>query len=111
MVTESLFRPLEGKRSPTVRRIQFEFDGRAIQADEGVSVAAALLAGGVQRFRTSAVSETPRAAYCMMGVCFECLVEIDGVPSRQSCLVQVEEGMKVRSQHGPRALVQESGNE
>ena len=69
-------------------------------APAGVSVAAALLAGGVHDFRSSVVSQTPRAPYCMMGVCFECLVEIDGVPARQSCLIQVQDGMQIRRQIG-----------
>jgi predicted molibdopterin-dependent oxidoreductase YjgC len=40
----------------------------------------------------------------MMGACFDCLVEIDGVPSRQSCMVTVRDGMRVRSQEGAREL-------
>jgi predicted molibdopterin-dependent oxidoreductase YjgC len=40
----------------------------------------------------------------MMGACFECLVEIDGVPSRQSCMVTVRDGMRIRSQEGARDL-------
>jgi predicted molibdopterin-dependent oxidoreductase YjgC len=40
----------------------------------------------------------------MMGVCFECLVEIDGVPSRQSCLIEAADGMRIRSQQGAREL-------
>ena len=70
----------------------------------GISVAAALLVGGVHEFRLSAVSQSPRAPYCMMGICFECLVEIDGVPVRQSCIVPVRDGMQVRSQNGAAGL-------
>jgi predicted molibdopterin-dependent oxidoreductase YjgC len=40
----------------------------------------------------------------MMGVCFECLVEVDGRPNRQACLTAVEPGMQVRTQQGARAL-------
>jgi len=36
----------------------------------------------------------------MMGLCFECLVEIDGVPNRQSCQIPVQEGMQIRRQQG-----------
>lgn len=36
----------------------------------------------------------------MMGVCFECLVEIDGIPNRQACMIPVREGMVVRRQKG-----------
>jgi predicted molibdopterin-dependent oxidoreductase YjgC len=70
----------------------------------GRSVAAALLAAGVSRFRATPVSGAPRGPFCMMGACFECLVEIDGVPSRQACMVQVEAGMRIRSQEGARDL-------
>jgi predicted molibdopterin-dependent oxidoreductase YjgC len=50
------------------------------------------------------VSGEPRAPYCMMGVCFECLVEVDGVPNVQACMTSVREGMTVRRQHGARQI-------
>ena len=96
----SLFKPLDasaGRRTVTV-----EFNGRPLQVEDGQSVAAALLAAGVSRFRSTPVSGAPRAPYCMLGVCFECLMEIDGVASRQACLIQVREGMSIRTQEGAR---------
>ena len=48
------------------------------------------------------MSGKPRAPYCLMGVCFDCLVTIDGVGSRQACLVPVREGMAVETQQGKR---------
>ena len=36
------------------------------------------------------------APYCMMGVCQECLVRVDGV-LHQACLTRVEDGMRVES--------------
>jgi predicted molibdopterin-dependent oxidoreductase YjgC len=84
--------------------LSFSFDGRLLRAAPGDSVAAALLQAGVDRFRTSVVGGEPRGPHCMMGVCFDCLVTIDGVPNRQSCQVQAAEGMVVESQHGPRAI-------
>lgn len=77
--------------------VRFTFDGRDMEAREGDSVAAALFAAGSGLTRRSAVSGEPRAPYCMMGVCFECLAEIDGVPNRQACMVQVRPGMTVAS--------------
>jgi D-hydroxyproline dehydrogenase subunit gamma len=77
-------------------------DGAALAAREGDSVAAALLASGRVVCRTSAVSNAPRAPYCMMGVCFECLMTIDGVGNRQACLVRVAAGMRVETQSGAR---------
>jgi predicted molibdopterin-dependent oxidoreductase YjgC len=82
--------------------LAFTFEGQALEGRAGDSVAAALLAGGHAHTRDSAVSGAPRGPYCMMGVCFECLVEIDGVGNRQACLVPLGAGMAVRRQRGRR---------
>ena len=76
----------------------FRFEEKSISAQEGETVAAALLVAGEVHLRTSPVSGGVRAPYCWMGVCFECLLEIDGQPNQQSCLIQVKEGMLVRRQ-------------
>jgi predicted molibdopterin-dependent oxidoreductase YjgC len=98
---ESLFRTLPGA---TVPHVTIQFDGAPHSVPAGISVAAALLVSGVQRFRAAPASGAARAPYCMMGVCFECLVEIDGLPNQQSCLASVREGMQIRSQEGARVL-------
>jgi D-hydroxyproline dehydrogenase subunit gamma len=87
--------------------INISFNGQTRRVPAGVSVAAALLGSGEMRLRASPVSGAPRAPYCMMGVCFECLVEIDGVPNRQGCLIPVQEGMQVRSQEGRAQLAEQ----
>ena len=84
--------------------VRLTVDGKAIDAREGDSVAAALFAAGIDHCRTTPVSGAPRAPYCMMGVCFDCLVTIDGVGNRQGCLVRVREGMAVATQVGKREL-------
>ncbi|WP_116085970.1 (2Fe-2S)-binding protein [Tropicimonas sp. IMCC34011] len=89
---------------PGSSTVTITFEGRKIVVPAGISVAAALLAGGVGVFRTSIVSAAPRAPFCMMGVCFECLVEIDGISGRQSCMVPVTDGMAIRRQEGSSAL-------
>ncbi len=86
------------------KTLRLEFDGRSLEAMEGDSVAAALLAAGVVSLRDTPVSAAPRAPYCMMGVCFDCLVEIDGVPNRQACLTLVTDGMVVTRQRGAREV-------
>ncbi len=96
-----MFRRLPDLAGATVR---FTIDGRPATARAGDTVAAALLAAGVAACRTTPVSGAPRAPYCLMGVCFECLVVIDGVGNRQACLVQVRDGMAVETQQGPRRL-------
>ncbi|CAE6937556.1 hypothetical protein R69927_07507 [Paraburkholderia domus] len=105
MVTDSLFKVLPADTpGNATRTVTVTFDGKPLRVPQGASVAAALLAAGVERFRTTPVSGVARAPYCMMGVCFECLVEIDGMANRQSCLVPVAEGMAIRSQLGMREL-------
>ncbi|HKS15437.1 MAG TPA: (2Fe-2S)-binding protein [Pseudomonas sp.] len=104
MRTDPLFQPVKSEARAT-RTVRLSFNGQPLTVPAGLSVAAALLMSGVQRFRATPVSEAPRAPYCMMGVCFECLVDIDGVPNRQSCLIEVAEGMRIRSQEGARDLI------
>lgn len=82
-------------------RVRFLFEGRELQAPEGTSLAAALLANGETAFRESPVGGGPRGPFCLMGVCFECLVEINGKPSKQACMTEVAEGMEVRRQRRP----------
>ena len=89
----------------TAGEVRFSFDGRAIVARPGDSVAVALLAAGETSLRDTPVSGAPRAPYCMMGVCFDCLVEIDGVGNCQACLTPVVEGMQVRRQRGERGVL------
>src|ERR1700747_2127017 len=84
------------------RPLTIYVEGIAVKAREGDSVSAALLASGLDVRRTTAVSGARRLPYCMMGVCFDCLVTINGVGSRQGCLVPVTEGMQVKIQKGKR---------
>ena len=81
--------------------VTLSVDGETCTLPAGAPVASALLLRG-SASRISGVSGSPRAPYCMMGVCFECLVEIDGVPNVQSCMVVAEDGMVVRCQDGHR---------
>ena len=74
------------------------FEENPVLAQEGESVAAALLIAGVKYLRNAQVSGKPRMPYCWMGVCYECLLEIDGEQNQQSCLITVKDGMHVRRQ-------------
>lgn len=77
-------------------------EGVAVLVPEGASAAAAVLLAGLDSIRETPVSGTPRAPYCLMGVCFECLAEIDGVANRQACMVTVAPGMRIARQRGAR---------
>ena len=100
------------RRLPELGRtaVPFTIDGRPATGRAGDTVAAALLGAGVDTCRTTPVSGRPRAPYCMMGVCFDCLVTIDGIANRQGCLVPLQAGMRVEIQHGRRAVLGTAGD-
>lgn len=93
MKTASQF--LETETAP---RVTVSFAGAPLDLPEGTNLAAALMAAGVDVFRHTAVSGAPRAPFCMMGACYDCLVEIDGVV-RQACMTEVTEGLHVSRPH------------
>jgi sarcosine oxidase subunit alpha len=72
--------------------VTFSFEARSVSAPEGEPLAAALLAAGVRRLGEGPGS--PRAAFCMMGTCQQCLVRVEGRLA-QACLVPVRAGMAV----------------
>lgn len=98
---DSAFRRLEAEGET----LRFTFEGTPVEARPGETVAAALLAAGISAFRTNPVTSAPRAPHCMMGVCFECLVEIEGMGARQACLTPAVEGMRVSRLAGPRDVM------
>lgn len=82
-------------------RVRVSFDGAPLDLPEGANLAAALLAAGVGVFRHTPVSGAPRGPFCMMGACFDCLVEIDGVV-RQACMIEVSDGLTLARPRGAR---------
>ena len=83
--------------------VSLTLDGRQVTAYEGESVAALLLAEGHVAMRTTP-GGAPRGIFCGMGVCFDCLVVLDGVPNTRACVTWVREGMVVSRQDGLVAL-------
>ena len=79
-------------------KIEIYLDGQPVVVPAGISVAAAMLLLEVLPTRQTAVSGSPRAPFCMMGVCFECLLEIDDRPNQRACQFEVQNGMRVRRQ-------------
>jgi hypothetical protein len=76
----------------------FAFDGRQVTAYPGESVGAALLAAGIRDLRRTRRDGQPRGLFCGIGLCFDCLVTVNGVPSQRACLVQVAPGDEVKTQ-------------
>ena len=80
-------------------RLTLTLDGNPVTAYDGETVATVLLAEGHIATRTTPGGE-PRGVFCGMGVCFDCLVIVDGVPNTRACMTQVRDGMDVRRQDG-----------
>jgi predicted molibdopterin-dependent oxidoreductase YjgC len=97
-----MFRKLH---DPSAQALTLTIDGLAVAAETGETVAAVLLRQDNPVTRTTPVNQSPRAPYCMMGVCFECLAIVDGVASTQTCLVTVRDGMQVLRQYDKRKVL------
>jgi len=83
--------------------ITITFDGRPLEARRGESLAAALTAHGVRVLRTTR-TRSPRGLFCGMGVCQDCLVEVDGRPNQRACMIKVERPLVARSEAHLRPL-------
>ena len=80
--------------------IEFTFDGEKIEAITGQSVAAALLAANQRALRKTRFNNNERGVFCGIGVCFDCLVVIDGIANQRACLIEAKPGMRVQTQVG-----------
>jgi hypothetical protein len=76
------------------------FDGRIIHAASGQTIAAALWAEQLVAWRTTRVDGKPRGVFCGIGVCFDCLVTVNGKPNQRACLTPVRAGDDIRTQRG-----------
>ena len=94
----------EAQQAMRQHPVAVTINGQPVQCREGDTVAAAMFAAGVVDCRDTAVSGVPRGPYCMMGICYDCLVTIDGQPNQQGCMTQVREGMNIERQSGARQV-------
>ena len=81
------------------KEIDVTFNGQVVKALEGETVAASLTAAGKLSLRHTKAGSR-RGIFCGMGVCYDCLVVIDGRLSRRACVTPVANGMRVDTQHG-----------
>lgn len=76
------------------------FDGRPIPVRRGQTIGAALIASGIRAWRTTRHAGRPRGLFCGIGVCFDCLVTVNGETSVRACLAEARPGDVVTTQHG-----------
>lgn len=82
--------------------VTIDINGKPVTAYLGESVATALLSDEIVAMRTTTLGES-RGVFCGMGVCFDCLVVVDGKPNTRACMTWVKEGMDIRTQDGLKA--------
>lgn len=73
------------------------FDGRPVPATAGESVGAALTNAGIRSWRTTRKAGRPRGLFCGIGICYDCLLTVDGQPNQRACLIPVAPGMQLES--------------
>lgn len=77
--------------------ISFFFNGKRFTGTQGQSVAAALIAAEQRDLRKTRFGEEPRSIFCGIGICFDCVVSINGIANQRACLVEISSDMKVES--------------
>ena len=82
--------------------VEFTFDGRPLTAQAGQTVGAALLAEGIRSWRTTRFGGRPRGLFCGIGVCFDCLIVVNGLPDVRACQRLVADGDAIATQYGVR---------
>ena len=89
------------------KQISFQWEGNPIKAFEGETIAAALMGSGIRALRVTERKGEPRGLFCNMGICFDCLVEVNGSPNQRACQYPVAEGIEVKSQASESPLEQQ----
>ena len=81
-------------------KIQFTFDGQAMEGFEDEPIAVALRSNGVLIHRYTTRLNEPRGMFCAIGRCTDCIMVVDGKPNIRTCVEPLKAGMKVETQHG-----------
>jgi 2Fe-2S iron-sulfur cluster binding domain len=73
-------------------RFEVSVDGEPVSCVAGQSLAAAMIAAGRQSWRSTRHAHAERGLFCGIGVCFDCLVTVNGVRSVRACLSAAQPG-------------------
>jgi predicted molibdopterin-dependent oxidoreductase YjgC len=80
-----------------MKTVTFSFNGQDLSCEEGQSIAAALISQGYTSLRNTRFKDEPRMIFCGIGICFDCVVVVDGVANQRACITAVSDGMKIES--------------
>ena len=84
---------------PETDNISFFWEGKKLTAKKGEVIASGLFANGIRTFSFHHKDDSPRGIFCANGQCGQCLVVANG-KTVKSCMVKVEEGMRVEPLRG-----------
>ena len=102
--------PILGEQ-PGGKVVHFTLDGRELPAVEGEPILAALAAHGIRLSRTTPRRGEKRWFFCGIGLCTDCMMIVNGVPSVRTCITPVLEGTRVQTQHGVGAWEADPGDD
>ncbi len=91
--------PILGENNEN-KKINFYIDDKVFEAMDGDTIASALLANNIRICRYTPKNHEPRGVFCCIGRCNDCLVTVDGIPNVRACITPIQEGMKIKIQHG-----------
>jgi len=91
--------PILGKAEPK-NKVTIYVDNNPLEAFEGESIAAALLALNMRVCRLTPKRQEPRGIFCGIGQCTDCVMEVNGIPNVRTCITPVRDGMRINTQVG-----------
>jgi aerobic-type carbon monoxide dehydrogenase small subunit (CoxS/CutS family) len=75
-------------------------DDRPVECRAGETIAAALTQAGIDAWRTTRRGENRRGLFCGIGICFDCLVAVNGERPVRACLATVRPGDRIVTTEG-----------
>ncbi len=80
--------------------VRITVNGNTTQVPRGISLAGALYLLEERSFRITPRGGEIRSLFCGMGVCYDCVVKVDGRANIRACKTEVRDNMQVLTQEG-----------
>ena len=101
MTSDRVPAELDAAEPAADRPLTLWLDGEPVSGTAGQTIAGVLLGAGRRQWRTTAADGAPRGVFCGIGVCFDCLVEVNGLRDVRACLRRAQDGDVVTRQGEP----------
>ncbi|WP_074506253.1 (2Fe-2S)-binding protein [Corynebacterium glutamicum] len=88
--------PIQRTKSKT---ISITFDRRKINGEQGQTIAGLLMSNGISTWRTTSKNARPRGLFCGIGICFDCIVTVNGQRDVRACQRRCQDGDIITVQH------------